>query len=385
MDGSGVLSGNQPSVGMTPATPQEIKRALAQFATPHAKEGVKHFVLDFALYGAMIAGVLFLQPLWAKILCSILAGVKLANLGTMGHDAAHGNLCQSRKGNDFMGIAVFTPCLYNYRLWQHDHHQLHHIQTNVNHKDSWVPLSKAQYDALPAWHRWLHRLYRNEWGLGFGPYYLIERWMPVRFIPNKWVPKEVRAAAWGHLVYLTAYAALFIGLLACAPLYSHTGSITALVLGFVVPFYIWMTMFAFTVYIQHTHPRLPWFDGPVHRKAAMAQEELSTTFLFPRWLTYLMHNVYDHAAHHVNPRVPFYHLGEATKMLNEMAGERAVAEPFSFKRLHRTLKTCKLYDYENYRWLDFDGNPTTEVQIAPPVREAMKAYGPGKMYTAEED
>jgi omega-6 fatty acid desaturase (delta-12 desaturase) len=368
---------------LEPPTPQDIKRALAVYATPNAKEGVKHFVIDMVLYGSMIAGVLFLTPLWAKILCSILAGVKMANLGALGHEAAHGNLAEGRKANDLMGIAVFTPCLYNYALWQHDHHQLHHIHTNVNHQDSWVPLSKAQYDALPAWHRALHRAYRSSWGLGFGLYYMIERWMPVRYIPGQSVPKEIRAAAWKHLAYLTAYATLFIGLLAAAPLYSHTGSITAVALGFVLPFYVWLSMFSFTVYIQHTHPRLPWFDGPVHRKAMLAQEELSTTFLFPHWLTFLMHNVYDHAAHHVNPRVPFYHLSDATRTLNAMAGERAIAETFSFKRLHRTLKTCKLYDFENYRWLDFDGHPTTDRQLTQEQIQAIKACGPGTMPLAK--
>jgi omega-6 fatty acid desaturase (delta-12 desaturase) len=383
MDGADVVREPSPGSNGLAASPQEIKRALAAYATPNAKEGVKHFVLDFVLYGLMIAGVLFLHPLWVKILCSILAGVKLANLGTLGHDAAHGNLASSRLANDIMGIALFTPCLYNYRLWQHDHHQLHHIHTNVNHQDSWVPLSKAQYDALPAWHRALHRAYRSSWGLGFGLYYLIERWMPVRFIPNKGVPKEIRASAWRHLVYLTTYAVLFVAFLAAAPFYSHTDSVTAVLLGFVVPFYLWLTIFSATVYVQHTHPRLPWFDGPVHRKAMLAQEELSTTFLFPHWLTYLMHNVYDHAAHHVNPRVPFYHLGDATRTLNQMAGARAVAEPFSFKRLGATLKACKLYDYENYRWLDFDGRPTCESQISEEQKQSIRAFGPGTMYVAQ--
>ncbi len=383
MDGAGAVSDTGSSLGLGRATPQEIKRALTAYSTPNAKEGVKHFVLDVVLYAACIAGVLFVGPLWAKILFGVLAGVKLANLGALGHEAAHGNLASSRLANDIMGVIVFTPCLYNYRLWQHDHHQLHHIHTNVNHQDSWVPLSKAQYDSLPAWHRALHRAYRNQWGLGFGLYYMIERWLPVRFIPSKGVPKEMRASAWRHFAYLTTYAALFIGGLAAAPLYSDTSSITAVVLGFVLPFYVWLSMFAFTVYIQHTHARLPWFDGPVHRKAMMAQEELATTFLFPHWLTYLMHNVYDHAAHHVAPRVPFYHLSDATRTLDEMAGPRAITEPFSFTRLHQTLKTCKLYDFEAYRWLDFDGAPTTDQQITDELKTAIKAFGPGNMYVAE--
>ena len=380
MDGSGLVWDDELAEGVSAVKRQDVRKALGEYARPNSFFGIKHFILDIGLYSAAIAGVLFLEPMWAKVLCSIVAGLKLANLGTMGHDAAHGNLVGSRKANDIMGIICFMPCLYNYRLWNHDHHNLHHIQTNVNHLDSWVPLSKAQFDALPKFRQMLHRLYRSSYGLGFAPYYLIERWMPVRFIPNKGLPREMRASAWAHLALLTTFAAVFIGGLAAAPLYSNTSSVTAVLLGFVLPFYLWMTLFSFTVYIQHTHRKLPWFDGPVHKKASLAQEALSTTYNFPGWIKYLMHNVYDHAAHHVHPRVPFYHLTAATKRLNELAPETAVTEPFSFKRLHETLKTCRLYDFENHRWLDFDGKPTTGVLVTEAERAAMIEHGPGVMY-----
>ena len=203
--------------------------------------------------------------------------------------------------------------------------------------------------------------------------------MPVRFIPSKALPEQYRASAWRHLVFLTLYAAVFIAALAAAPLYSSTGSVTAVVLGFVVPFYVWMTMYAFTVYIQHTHPDMPWFDAPLHRKAAPPQESLSTTFEFPHWVKHLMHNVYDHAAHHVNPRIPFHRLPEATRALNSLAPQTVIAERFTFRRLHETLRTCKLYDFESHRWLDFDGRPTTGVLVSPQRRDLIRIHGPGTM------
>ena len=33
--------------------------------------------------------------------------------------------------------------------------------------------------------------------------------------------------------------------------------------------------------------------------------------------------------------------------------------PFSLPGLFETLRTCRLFDYENHRWLDWDGTPTT--------------------------
>jgi len=40
-------------------------------------------------------------------------------------------------------------------------------------------------------------------------------------------------------------------------------------------------------------------------------------------------------------------------------GEDVITEPFSFAGLRRTFRACQLYDYEQHRWLDFDGHPTS--------------------------
>jgi omega-6 fatty acid desaturase (delta-12 desaturase) len=70
-----------------------------------------------------------------------------------------------------------------------------------------------------------------------------------------------------------------------------------------------------------------------------------------------MHHAYDHGAHHVCPSIPCYMLERAQSRLNELLGNRAVIQIFSLTWLITTMRTCKLYDYDKHRWLDFNGKP----------------------------
>jgi len=356
------------------ATQRDIKIAMAKFAEPVTALGITHFIMDLGMYAAAIAGVLFIQPLWAKIVFSILAGIKLANLGTLGHEAAHGNMARSPVLNGIMGTVLFLPCLYNYRLWVYDHHHIHHPYVNADQTNSWAPFSKEQFDALPPFRRFMERVYREPltFGLNFALYNAIERWAPYHVFPGKFLPKQFHASAWRHGALVTVYFLSFVGLLIAAPLYSNTSIATALILGLVVPFTLWMMLFGFTVYVQHTDKRLPWFDSDIDKKTGLPQETMSLHLEFPAILRTLMHNVYEHAVHHVNVRVPYHKAAAAQKLLNEMAPGTAVVQPFSFGWLADTLRDCRLYDYDKHSWLDFDGKPTGEMTLSADVREKVR-------------
>jgi len=64
-----------------------VRQTLARHLEPSTRIGLLHFTLDYAMYVGALCGVLFLGPLWLKIVCSLVAGIKMANLGTLGHDA----------------------------------------------------------------------------------------------------------------------------------------------------------------------------------------------------------------------------------------------------------------------------------------------------------
>jgi len=341
-------------------TEREMCRELARFATPNTHLGLALYLTEYALYVVAIAGVLWLPTLPWKIVASVVAGFQLGKLSLFAHDAAHGATTSSRAINRIIAVAAMTPILYNYHLWSWDHHTMHHRYPNGDHPDAFVPFSKSEFDALPAWRRLLERAARSPWFLGFGIHFIIVRWYATKFFPRDPIPEYVRPKAWQYFRGLVLYIVTWTALLFAAPLYSPTDALTALVLGFLVPVYVFNMLFGATLYFQHNHPLIPWFRGTVDRNVFARPEYLTAHLAMPRWLSKCMHGVFDHPVHHINPRVPLYRAYEAQQYLNRrLDGAPLVIEEFSPMRMIRTLRTCKLYDFSEHRWLDFDGHPTT--------------------------
>ena len=340
-----------------------IQAELRKFIRVDSVHGFILYVTDFIFYFTAIYGVIYLPDLWMKVIASIFAGIKISNLSVIAHDAAHNSLTKSRRLNKFIAITSLLPCLFNYRLWLYDHNKLHHTQTNEDFPDSYTPYSKEQFDSLPALRQKLERLYRKPSLLYFGLYYIIERWSKAKFLPRKHMPVEIHSEAWKYFGLLMLYLVAFISLLAYAPMYSRTSTVTAVSLGFILPFYIFQSLYAAAVYVQHTHPRIAWFNAPPDRNETGRQELISVNLVCPKWINILVHHIFDHSAHHACPAIPCYQLGAAQRRLNELMNSYAVTEKLSLTALFRTMEICKLYDYTNHRWLDFDGCPTSQVNI----------------------
>jgi acyl-lipid omega-6 desaturase (Delta-12 desaturase) len=344
--------------GRSPApTPRDISRRIAEYAQPSTFKGLLSFAIDIAGYMAMIAVVLFVDSLVAKIAASILAGVFMLNLGSLAHEAAHGSLVRTKAGNKSLAVICFTILMFNYRLWVYEHHALHHKHTNVKDLNSWSPLSPAEYHAKSWLGRAMYRLYRSETGLGILVYYLIERWVGGHVYPGKWLPKQFHASAWRYFALMMGWAAAFVTFLYFAPTYSSTSSFTAITLGFVVPLLQWITSFSLSVCMQHVSPTVPWYAD---RRSGAQQgvEERTVHITLPKWIGHFTHYAMDHPVHHINGKVPHYRLSAAQEELTRMTGERVTSAPYTPKVIHDTFKRCKLYDYERHVWTDFDGNVT---------------------------
>jgi len=149
---------------------REALRQIAPYVRSSTAIGLAFFVYDFGLYWAGIAGVLLLPELWMKVLAATVAGFKLSALKTLGHDAAHGCLVRGKRLNWLLGVIVYAPCLYNYRMWVYDHHVGHHPHTNGPIKDTYTPFTKAEYDAMPNWRQLLERVYRGPTVIGWALY-----------------------------------------------------------------------------------------------------------------------------------------------------------------------------------------------------------------------
>ena len=71
----------------------------------------------------------------------------------------------------------------------------------------------------------------------------------------------------------------------------------------------------------------------------------------------------EHTAHHVDASIPLYTLKSAQNKLEEILPGRIISQRFTFKWYIETAKRCKLYDFENKAWLDFNGYETAKSAV----------------------
>ena len=133
------------------------------------------------------------------------------------------------------------------------------------------------------------------------------------------------------------------------------------VLAIIGPFSVCAMMSRMTDFVTHTHPRAVWFAD---RSEWSYRDNIRNTphIIFPLGMNPLFLNFFEHTAHHVDPRIPLYHLVEAQSELEAEFGAELAVERLTPRYFLRLLRLCRLYDFERHCWLDYDGRPTTEPQ-----------------------
>jgi omega-6 fatty acid desaturase (delta-12 desaturase) len=369
----------------SPARPtvREVRgRIPAEVSARSVALGLTAFLAAMALYCAAVAAVL-LAPWWPlQIAGAVLAGAFVATCFVVGHDACHGSLTPYDLLNKVLGRIAFLPSWTPYVSWEFAHNRVHHSYTNLRGRDyAWAPLSRQDYDSLSPPRRWLERHYRSLWGLG--SYYLIEYWLRHLMLPARQERREMKRPLTFVLdlgLVLTFAAAQTWGLYVwCQTLGPSEGfwgpftSVPALMLTVIVlPYLVWNWAMGFAIFQHHNHPRAVWHADREQWDFFASQVESTVHAQMPGWIEWLSAFIMQHTAHHANGRIPLYRLAESQRLLERAYGEAIIIEPWSWTALGKTLARCQLYDYENHRWLNFAGRPTT----APhPVMRELQELG----------
>jgi omega-6 fatty acid desaturase (delta-12 desaturase) len=289
----------------------------------------------------------------------------LPMLFIVGHDACHQSLTPHRWLNKLIGRLTMVPTWHAYSVWDLGHNGMHHGWTNVRSKDfTWTPLSKADYDALTPVGRFMQRKYRTWWGVGI--YYIVEIWTKYGMTGAKPQTSRMNVLFWADRLSIVAFTVLLVA--AVLGLTDRTGlgansllvSAGLLTLGVIVPFLVWNWTMGMIVLVHHTHPTVPWYGDVADWSYYAGQVQSTVHIELPRPVELILHNIMEHTAHHADPRVPLYNLEQAQKKLEETYAGNIVVVPFTLRGVSATLRTCRLFDYENHRWLDWNGSPTTE-------------------------
>jgi len=355
----------------SPPTPAELFREIPESNRQRSNwAALPTFLLDYSGYLLGIAAACVVPTWWGKLLCCGLAAISMGGLFIIGHDAGHSSFVPSRKLNRILARLAFFPAYIPLTTWRYNHNVLHHRFLRVrNHDFVWQPWTLEQYQSQSPLRRAYYRFMRTPLGLPL--YWTIHNWVPRYLLACP----EVREREGAEFRRDRAYVFAFVGVVYAA-LYGVTqaaaasgigwfepvGPLGIFVLALVVPYVSWAFLMGFVDLIQHTHPRAVWFDKPEDWNYAIANLRSSTHIILPFGLNHVWHHILEHTAHHVDPRVPLYKLHHAQQHLERAFPDDVIVERLTPKLLWTLYRKCRLYDFQNQQWLDYDGTATAPAQ-----------------------
>lgn len=328
------------------------------------------FAISATLYISTFAVIMAPLPFWIRCLASAANAIFIATLFIVGHDACHGSLTPKPWLNKLLGRLSFLPSWHPFISWDLGHNRIHHSWTNLKGRDYvWTPLSPQEYRELSATGRFLQRFYRSLPGIGC--YYFWEVWFKHMIFPRNADRKRMSPAL---LAADRSAVALFIG---CQIAISVATSIHfqipawhSLLLAVVLPQILWNQLMGLVILLHHTHPKVRWFDDPEEWNFFNGQVRGTVHVKFPWPVGAILHHIMDHTAHHVDPRIPLYHLPDAQVVMEKNYPSDVIISPFSLGNLRKIIRDCQLYDYRQHQWLQFEH----ALSEAPQMTSALRGY-----------
>lgn len=327
--------------------------------------GASIFLFDFLGFVAASVATVLVEPVWLQFGLAYVAGLFIAALHVVAHDACHRSLVPQKWLNRFIGTMSFLPNLYAYSLWELVHNRNHHQYTNILGKDGvWEPLTPSQYRALSKPAQWRYRFYRTF--LGHFWYGTFEIWLKKLFFPRA---SEIGGYRRKHVADLALVSLWLTGWpLALYAVRSHFvggGSWEdvriAVVLGYGFPLLVSQLIDSATIYLHHTHPRVEWYTPAQAEGIKDIGLHETVHVVFPTIIQWMFQGIMEHTAHHNRPGIPLYHVMEGQRLLESRSSE-IVAEKWSLQMHLRNLRCCKLFDTELRCWTDYEGRPSVPVE-----------------------
>jgi acyl-lipid omega-6 desaturase (Delta-12 desaturase) len=305
---------------------------------------------DVVLYAAVITALALTNTWWLLVPLWLFAGLIVSGLFVLAHDAAHEAFFPTKRLNDIFGRALMLPSLHLCGAWKLGHNHIHHRHTARQGMDFvWHPVTPDEYAAKGRLARMRHRL---EWSaFGHGHYYMTSIWwskmIALRNPPERFA-KQIRQDRWlvGSFFVLSSLGAAVIGGLFSGNL---VGAVWTIVKLIIVPFLLFCFSIGWTVYVHHIGPDVPWAKRREWDKVR-AQLETTTVLRAPAIMRPFYHSIFVHTPHHVDTRIPCYHLVEAAEAIKDRWPSLVIDEKLTVRRWLRSTSSCKLFDFETGRW-----------------------------------
>ncbi|GFO35830.1 omega-3 fatty acid desaturase, endoplasmic reticulum [Plakobranchus ocellatus] len=216
----------------------------------------------------------------------------------VGHDAGHGSFSSSELVNTICGTICHTFVMCPYYMWKLSHRHHHKNTGNIDKDEVFYPVRKSQDPNV--------KVLLPGFGLGIGWFvYLLQGYRPkgVEHF-NLWFPM------FKHHMFQCALSLISL-VTWCVVLNAVRQSFG---LGFVlyyhaVPVFIFGSYIVIITFLHHSEEGVPWYGNDVWDNV---RGQLSSIDRSYGWCHSILHNISTHQIHHLFPKVPHYHLEEAT-------------------------------------------------------------------------
>ncbi len=290
---------------MDPTTPSAAawNTLLAPYRHPNHAKSVWQLISTAMLF----AGTLTLMYLclnvsyWLTLVLAVPAAFFMIRLFIIQHDCGHGSFFRSSRAADAVGsvLGVFTLTPYHY--WRKTHAIHHATSGNLEHRGfgDINTLTVTEYLALSSREKFKYRVYRHPlvlFGIGAVIHFFILHRLPT-IVPKTWT-RERRSILWTDVGLFTFVMVMGLTVGFKEFLLVHLPfTLIACSIG------VWL------FYVQHQFEPTYWEHDPSWKYEDAALEG-SSYYRLPRFLQWLTGNIGLHHVHHLNARIPNYHLQE---------------------------------------------------------------------------
>lgn len=272
-----------------------------------------HLFTSLLVLSTGYAIVFLPDPWWAKACGSLLVALTLGRLFVIYHDYLHHAILQrSRVAKAFFvtfGLFMLAPM----SIWErsHNHHHAHNSKLYTSSIGSYPIVTKEKYLASSRAERTLYMFVRHPITIGFGYIFMFLYGMCIRSLMNN------KERHWDSIVALAVHFGVGTAFLLLA-------GWSGLFFGFLLPFFIVLSLGSYLFYAQHNFPGVTFADKDGWTYADAALDSSSHMKMSPvmRWF---LANIGLHHIHHLNPRIPFYRLPEVYRAIPELQAAKTTS------------------------------------------------------------
>jgi acyl-lipid omega-6 desaturase (Delta-12 desaturase) len=277
---------------------------------------------------------------WLTLGLALVNAFFMVRIFIIQHDCGHHSFFNSRVWNNIIGYACSFFSAIPYRYWARSHsfHHGHSGQLEVRDIGDIHTLTVKEFKELSRWNRFKYRIYRMPlvlFVLGPAYYMLVPNRLPLIKLKgweaSRWSMVKNNILLGGlylTLGYLLGWKQFFLIQLPIVLLFAIIA--------------VWF----FFVQHHHEHTYKQWKENWEYLVAAIKG---STYYKLPKVFQWLTGNIGFHHIHHLNSRIPNYHLEKCARenpILNEFVTEMTFFE--SLKCMFH-----KLWDEETQRMISF--------------------------------